>query len=89
MNYFHPHTYHMQVTKGFNRRFCIQHLIIVQMCDVKKYFGDLNGKNVVEIGVGYGGLCFVLSSFYNINSYELVDLENCVFQSSQNMRTVI
>ena len=48
------------------------------LCDVKKYFGDLNGKNIVEIGVGNGGLCFVLSSFYNINTYELVDLENVV-----------
>jgi len=48
------------------------------LCDIEKYFGGLNNKNVVEIGVGYGGLCFVLSSFYNIKSYELVDLKNVV-----------
>jgi len=48
------------------------------LCDVEKYFDGLNDKNVVEIGVGYGGLCFVLSSFYNIKSYELVDLKNVV-----------
>lgn len=32
--------------------------------------------NVVELGVGYGGLCFVLSNYLNINSYCLVDLPN-------------
>ena len=31
------------------------------LCDIEKYFGGLNNKNVVEIGVGYGVLCFVLS----------------------------
>ena len=30
--------------------------------------------NVLELGVGYGGLCYILSNFYNINSYCLVDL---------------
>jgi len=53
------------------------------LCDIEKYFGGLNNKNVVEIGVGYGGLCFVLSSFYDIKSYELVDLDNVVALSKK------
>lgn len=32
--------------------------------------------NVVELGVGFGGLCFAASKWFNINSYCLIDLEN-------------
>ena len=53
------------------------------LCDIEKYFGGLNNKSVAEIGVGYGGLCFVLSSFYDIKSYELVDLDNVVALSKK------
>ena len=58
------------------------------LCDIEKYFGGLNGKNVVEIGVGYGGLCFALSSFYDIKSYELVDLDNVVELSKKYLSTL-
>lgn len=34
-------------------------------------------KSIVEIGGGYGGLCKVMSSFVNFQSYLLVDLEEC------------
>ena len=53
------------------------------LCDIEKYFGGLNNKNAAEIGVGYGGLCFALSSFYDIKSYELVDLDNVVALSKK------
>jgi hypothetical protein len=44
------------------------------LSDLKKLFGDLNGKNIIEIGVGYGGQCFVLNKYYNIKKYNLIDL---------------
>lgn len=40
---------------------------------VNKFGTDI--KSVVEIGGGYGGLCKVLSSFIDFESYLLIDLE--------------
>jgi len=36
---------------------------------------DLNDKDIVEIGVGYGGQCLVLSKYFKFKSYTLVDLK--------------
>lgn len=43
--------------------------------DVEKLFGCLDGADVIEIGVGYGGQCRILDSLFNIKSYTLVDLK--------------
>jgi putative sugar O-methyltransferase len=42
-------------------------------------FGDRSKlKNIVEIGGGYGGLCLILSGFFEFDQYTLVDLpETC------------
>ena len=42
--------------------------------DIEKLFGTLDGADVIEVGVGYGGQCRVLDALYNIKSYTLVDL---------------
>lgn len=42
---------------------------------VNKFGTDI--KSIVEIGGGYGGLCKVLSSFIDFESYLLIDLEEC------------
>lgn len=42
--------------------------------DLSRDFGVLTGRDIVEIGVGYGGQCRVLSSLYRPGSYALVDL---------------
>jgi hypothetical protein len=42
--------------------------------DLEKHFGSLEGADVVEIGVGYGGQCRVLDSVFSLRSYTLVDL---------------
>jgi putative sugar O-methyltransferase len=42
--------------------------------DIVNKFGT-NFKSIVEIGGGYGGLCKVLSSFVDFESYLLIDLE--------------
>jgi putative sugar O-methyltransferase len=43
--------------------------------DLRKLFGDLNGKKIVEIGVGYGGQLPVLDHIYRISQYHLFDLQ--------------
>lgn len=45
------------------------------LSDINNLFGNLDNKKVVEIGVGYGGQCFVLSQYYNISEYSLIDLD--------------
>ncbi len=42
--------------------------------DLETLFGNLDGTDVVEIGVGYGGQCRVLDSLFELNSYTLIDL---------------
>lgn len=43
--------------------------------DLEEIFGANFGKNLVEIGVGYGGQALVLDQFYDIDNYLLVDLD--------------
>ena len=42
--------------------------------DLDRYFGNLNGKRIVEIGGGHGGQCAILSSLYHLERYVIVDL---------------
>lgn len=42
--------------------------------DIKNYFGDLNGKKIAEIGVGYGGQFLILDQLYKMR-YTLFDLD--------------
>ena len=42
--------------------------------EIDEFFHFREAINVLELGVGYGGLCFVLSNFYKINEYCLIDL---------------
>lgn len=52
--------------------------------DLVKLFGDLNNKKIIEIGVGYGGQCFVLSQLFpNVQKYALVDLDEALLLSGK------
>jgi hypothetical protein len=42
--------------------------------DLKHYFGDDLGQDVVEIGCGYGGQCRILDQLFDIKRYQLFDL---------------
>lgn len=42
--------------------------------DLEKEFGSLEGKRIVEIGGGYGGLCTILSALFSFESYTFIDL---------------
>jgi hypothetical protein len=41
---------------------------------IKEEFGLENPINVVELGIGYGGMAAIMHHFFNIKSYELLDL---------------
>ncbi|MFZ4673777.1 MAG: putative sugar O-methyltransferase [Chlamydiia bacterium] len=43
--------------------------------DLSTFFGSLEGKNIIEIGGGYGGQCLVISSLFKIKKYTVVDLK--------------
>lgn len=42
--------------------------------DLQTLFGCLDGANIAEIGVGYGGQCRILSCLHKFGSYTLYDL---------------
>lgn len=48
------------------------------LADLLSFFGPLDGMRVIEIGGGYGGQCFVVSTGSRPASYTLVDLEPCL-----------
>jgi hypothetical protein len=45
------------------------------MKDLKDLFGSLDGFRVCEIGVGYGGQCRIVDSYFRLSQYHLADLE--------------
>ena len=45
------------------------------LSDLRMLFGDLDGLNIAEIGVGYGGQCKIITDLYNVASYTMYDLE--------------
>jgi hypothetical protein len=45
------------------------------LTDLKNFFGDLNGFDIVEIGGGYGGQCKIVSDVYKVRSYVIIDLD--------------
>jgi putative sugar O-methyltransferase len=48
------------------------------LSDIKSIFGDLSGKKIIEIGVGYGGQCFIINQFFDIKDYSLIDLDEAL-----------
>jgi len=45
------------------------------LSDLKNYFGSLDGMKIIEIGVGYGGQCKIVSDVFGFDSYTIVDLK--------------
>ena len=46
------------------------------LSDLIEKFGDLNGKDICEIGVGYGGQARIIMAMFNPKSYTFVDLDS-------------
>jgi len=39
-----------------------------------KFFGNLDGFKIAEIGGGYGGQCKIITEYFNIKEYNIVDM---------------
>lgn len=46
------------------------------LCDLITHFGLLDGFVVAELGIGYGGVSFMVNSQYKVKDYVLCDLPN-------------
>lgn len=44
------------------------------LVDLKRLFGTLDGRDICEIGVGYGGQCRIIDAFWRPAGYCLVDI---------------
>ena len=47
---------------------------VQSLCDIKKYFGNLDGKVISELGVGYGATAYVVGKYYKPAAYHLIDV---------------
>ncbi|MBH8561605.1 putative sugar O-methyltransferase [Nostoc sp. CENA67] len=45
------------------------------LSDLESEFGTLDNVNICEIGVGYGGMCRIINSYFKVKTYTLVDLK--------------
>jgi putative sugar O-methyltransferase len=56
-------------------------------CEIYEYFNFNNTEiKVTELGIGYGGLCFMMNKTFNINSYTLIDLPNVYELSNKYLK---
>ena len=55
---------------------------------LNKMFGSLDNFSILEVGGGYGGLCTVLNTLYDIQKYTLVDLEGPGKLQDKYIRTI-
>jgi putative sugar O-methyltransferase len=53
------------------------------LSDLNSLFGDLSGKRIIEIGVGYGGQCFVINQLFDVKDYFLIDLDDTLLLSNK------
>jgi predicted RNA methylase len=56
------------------------------LTDLIKLFPTLEGKDVLEIGVGNGGLAAQVSTHFKLNSYALVDLDDVLRLTSRTLK---
>lgn len=56
--------------------------------DLKKQFGSLDNLNIVEIGGGYGGQCFILSKLFKFKSYTIIDLPGALALTQKYLSTL-
>lgn len=64
----------------------------IQCCHEVKVISDninLDNRNVLEIGAGYGRTCHSILSFFDCESYTIVDLEESLSISRQYLKIVL
>lgn len=45
---------------------------------IEEKMGDLEGKDIVQIGAGYGGLCRILHEIHTFKSYTIIDIPSAL-----------
>jgi len=65
---------------------CLDYLQAMHELD---YMPNLDGKDVLEIGAGYGRTAHAIMSNYNVKSYTIADLENCLALSQKYLGDVL
>lgn len=58
------------------------------LSDLKKYFGNLDNMDILEIGVGYGGQCKIIADVFNFRSYTMIDLDPVIELSKKYLSKV-
>jgi len=58
------------------------------LSDLELLFGDMSGKNIVEIGGGYGGLATVINVKYKAAAYIDIDLEHSARLANKHSKIV-
>jgi hypothetical protein len=67
-----PVLYHYD---AINTKVSVSTLFYIKvLSDLIKYFGSLDGMNIVDIGSGYGGQCKIVYDYCRPQSYTLIDL---------------
>jgi putative sugar O-methyltransferase len=70
-------------------RVCLDYLqAVLELSFIENHI-DMNGRTIMEIGAGYGRTCHAILSNYQVKSYTIVDLENCLQLSRRYLRTVL
>jgi putative sugar O-methyltransferase len=44
------------------------------LSEIEMIFGSLDGKKIVEIGIGYGGQAKLIMDYFNVSEYNFIDL---------------
>lgn len=72
-----------------NVRICLDYLQAALELEFINENLDPTGSNVLEIGAGYGRTCHAIMSNHDVNSYYIIDLENCLHLSQNYLQRVL
>ena len=67
-----PMTHYYPDIKNFTSPTTLRYVKV--LTDLIKLFGTLDGLDIVEIGVGYGGQCKIINDVFKPKSYTLIDM---------------
>lgn len=68
---------------------CLDYLQAVFEVDFMDYYVNIDGLDILEIGAGYGRTAHTILSNYNVRSYTIADLENCLALAYRYLEEVL
>ena len=68
---------------------CLDYLQAVSEMDFMTEHLDLNRKDILEIGAGYGRTCHAIMSNHNVKSYTIADFDNCLLIAKKYLSEVL